>query len=156
MKVAQLCPTLCDPMYYSPPGFSVLGILQAGSRSLLQGIFPTQGLNLGLPHCRLTLYCLSHQGSPAGDGLAISMKQYRGGWESLGLGQDFSPSLGSPCTAPCTQLGRPASLPVTWGRDPLPCRLQGLTLRWKSDGGACRPCSQVAGALSWFCHSPAG
>ena len=30
---------------------------------LLQGIFPTQGLNLGLPHCRLTLYCLSHQGS---------------------------------------------------------------------------------------------
>ena len=31
---------------------------------LLQGIFPTQGLNLGLPHCRQTLYHLSHQGSP--------------------------------------------------------------------------------------------
>ena len=30
---------------------------------LLQGIFPTQGLNLGLPHCRQTLYHLSHQGS---------------------------------------------------------------------------------------------
>ena len=30
---------------------------------LLQGIFPTQGLNLGLPHCRQTLYRLSHQGS---------------------------------------------------------------------------------------------
>ena len=29
---------------------------------LLQGIFPTQGLNLGLPHCRQTLYHLSHQG----------------------------------------------------------------------------------------------
>ena len=28
----------------------------------LQGIFPTQGLNPGLPHCRQTLYCLSHQG----------------------------------------------------------------------------------------------
>ena len=27
--VAQSCPTLCDPMYYSPPGFSVHGILQA-------------------------------------------------------------------------------------------------------------------------------
>ena len=27
--VAQLCPTLCDPMDYSPPGSSVLGILQA-------------------------------------------------------------------------------------------------------------------------------
>ena len=25
--------------------------------------FPTQGLNPGLPHCRQTLYCLSHQGS---------------------------------------------------------------------------------------------
>ena len=28
------------------------------------GIFPTQGSNLGLLHCRLILYCLSHQGSP--------------------------------------------------------------------------------------------
>ena len=31
---------------------------------LLQGIFPTQGLNPGLSHCRQTLYYLSHQGSP--------------------------------------------------------------------------------------------
>ena len=31
---------------------------------LLQEIFPTQGLNPGLPHCRQTLYRLSHQGSP--------------------------------------------------------------------------------------------
>ena len=31
---------------------------------LLQGIFPTQGSNPGLPHCRQMLYCLSHQGSP--------------------------------------------------------------------------------------------
>ena len=29
MKVAQLCPTLCDPMDCSPPGSSVHGILQA-------------------------------------------------------------------------------------------------------------------------------
>ena len=35
-----------------------------GSLSLLQGIFPTQGLNPGLLHCRQTLYQLSHQGSP--------------------------------------------------------------------------------------------
>ena len=35
-----------------------------GSLSLLQGIFPTQGLNLGLPHCRQILYQLSHKGSP--------------------------------------------------------------------------------------------
>ena len=32
-----------------------------GSLSLLQGIFPTQGLNPGLPHCRRFLYQLSHQ-----------------------------------------------------------------------------------------------
>ena len=35
-----------------------------GSLSLLQGIFPTQGSNPGLPHCRRTLYQLSHKGSP--------------------------------------------------------------------------------------------
>ena len=34
-----------------------------GCHFLLQGIFPTQGLNPGLPHCRQTLYHLSHQGS---------------------------------------------------------------------------------------------
>ena len=28
---------------------------------LLQGIFPNQGLNPGLPHCRQTLYCLTHR-----------------------------------------------------------------------------------------------
>ena len=35
-----------------------------GCHALLQGIFPTQGSNLGLPHCRQILSCLSHQGSP--------------------------------------------------------------------------------------------
>ena len=35
-----------------------------GSLSLLQGIFPTQGLNPGIPNCRQTLYQLSHKGSP--------------------------------------------------------------------------------------------
>ena len=34
------------------------------SLSLLQGIFPTQGLNPGLPHCRQVLYQLSHKRSP--------------------------------------------------------------------------------------------
>ena len=28
-KSLQLCPTLCDPIDYSPPGFSVHGILRA-------------------------------------------------------------------------------------------------------------------------------
>ena len=35
-----------------------------GSQSFLQGIFPVQGSNLGLPHCRQILYHLSRQGSP--------------------------------------------------------------------------------------------
>ena len=68
-EVAQLCPTLCDPMDCSPPGSSVHGIFPGrntgvGCHFLLQEIFPTQGLNPGLPHCRQTLCPLSHQGSP--------------------------------------------------------------------------------------------
>ena len=35
-----------------------------GSLSLLQGIFPTQGSNPGLPHCRWILYQLNHKGCP--------------------------------------------------------------------------------------------
>ena len=37
---------------------------RVGCHFLLQGIFPTQGSNLGLPPCRQMLYPLSHQGSP--------------------------------------------------------------------------------------------
>jgi len=49
--------------------YTVHGILQARilewvCLSLLQGIFPTQGSNPGLPHCRQILYQLSHKGSP--------------------------------------------------------------------------------------------
>ena len=35
-----------------------------GCHSLLQGIYPTQGSNPGLPHCRQILYHLSHRRSP--------------------------------------------------------------------------------------------
>ena len=58
----QSCPTLCDPRDCNPPGSSVYGSLQA--RILKWGIFPTQGSNLGLLHCRQILYHLSYQGSP--------------------------------------------------------------------------------------------
>ena len=68
--VAQSCPTLCDLMGCSPPGFSVQGDSPGkntgvGFHSLLQGIFSTKGSKLGLLHCRQSLYCLSHQGSPS-------------------------------------------------------------------------------------------
>ena len=46
--VAQSCPTLCDPITYSLPGFSV------------NGIFLTQGANPGLLHCKQILYRLRH------------------------------------------------------------------------------------------------
>ena len=64
-----------DPVDCSPPGFSVHGISEgkntgASCHSLLQGIFPTQGLNPYLLHCRLILYLpLGHLGvlfSPMG------------------------------------------------------------------------------------------
>ena len=42
-----------------------------GRLSLLQGIFPTQGSNPGLPHCRWILYQLNHKGSPWGRRLYI-------------------------------------------------------------------------------------
>ena len=68
MKVEVLVTsTLCDPMGSTPPDSSAredspgknTGV---GSHSLLQGIFPTQGSNPGLLHCRQILYHLSHQG----------------------------------------------------------------------------------------------
>ena len=67
--VSQLYLTLCNHMDCSPPGSTVhrdsagknTGV---GSLSLLQGIFPTQGSDPGLLHCRQILYQLSHQGSP--------------------------------------------------------------------------------------------
>ena len=67
--VAQSHLTLCDLMVCSPPGSSVCGDSPGKNtavsfHALLQGIFPTQRLNSGLPHCRQILHHLSHQGSP--------------------------------------------------------------------------------------------
>ena len=65
--VTQSCVTLCDPtdctgssVHGDSPGKNT-GV---GCHTLLQGIFPTQGMNLDLPHCRWILYCLSHQRRP--------------------------------------------------------------------------------------------
>ena len=67
--ITQLCPTLCNPMDCSLPGSPVHGSLQARilewiAISFSRGIFLTQGLNLGLLHCRQMLCRLSHGGSP--------------------------------------------------------------------------------------------
>ena len=68
-SVAQSCPALCDPLDYSPPRSSVYGHSPSKNTRvcchvLIQGIFPTQGSNLGIPQCRKNLYHLSHQGCP--------------------------------------------------------------------------------------------
>ena len=61
---SESCPVVSDSLrphgLYSPwnsPGQNT-GV---GSLSLLQGIFPAQGSNTGLPHCRQVLYQLSHR-----------------------------------------------------------------------------------------------
>ena len=67
LKWNERCSVVSDSFrphrLYSPwnsPGHNT-GV---GSCSLLQGIFPTQGSNPGLPHCRQILYQLSHKESP--------------------------------------------------------------------------------------------
>ena len=67
--VIESCPSPCDPMDCSPPGSSVHGDSPgkntgAGCHARLQEIFPTQGSNQGLLHCRWIFYHLSHQGNP--------------------------------------------------------------------------------------------
>ena len=65
VKVSQSCPTLCDPMDCIARGILQARILKLSSLSFLQGIFPTQGSNPGIPHGRQILYRLSHKGSPS-------------------------------------------------------------------------------------------
>ena len=69
MLVTQLCPTLCNPVDCSFPGFSVHEKSTGRNTgvdccALLQGIFPTQRSNPCLLHSRQILYCLSNQGNP--------------------------------------------------------------------------------------------
>ena len=58
------CVQLCDPMNYTSSWNSPCKNAGVGCHAVLQGIFPTQRWNPGLPHCTQTLYQLSHKGSP--------------------------------------------------------------------------------------------
>ena len=68
LLVVQSCPTLqprgLQPARLLCPWDSPGKNTGVGSLSLLQWIFPTQGSNLGLLHCRQVLYPVSHQGRP--------------------------------------------------------------------------------------------
>ena len=86
-KLLQSCSTLCYPMDCSPPGSFVHGDSPGkntgvGCHALLQGIFPTQGSNPGLPHCRWILYCLRHQVSSISCSNKLA-NPGRGSWEPL-------------------------------------------------------------------------
>ena len=66
--VVKSCPTLANPgtiAFQAPLSWDFLGKnTGVGCHSFLQGIFPTQELNLGFLHCRQILYRLNHQESP--------------------------------------------------------------------------------------------
>ena len=67
VRVCESCSVLSDSL--QPHGLyssrnSPDQYTGVGSLFLLQGIFPTQELNPGLPHCRQILYQLGHKGSP--------------------------------------------------------------------------------------------
>ena len=66
LHVCESCSVMSDSLWphglYSPWN-SLDQNTRVGSLSLLQGIFPTQGSNPGLLHCRQILYQLNHKGS---------------------------------------------------------------------------------------------
>ena len=65
VKVTQSCLFSTPWTIYIVHGINSAGQnTGVGSLSLLQGIFPTQGSNPGLPHGIQILYRLSHKGSP--------------------------------------------------------------------------------------------
>ena len=74
----------------------------------LQGIFPTQGSNLGVLHCRQILYHLSHQGSPM---KITSMPKYHQEALLLGPSQGSLHPLGS-LPHPPARVGSSQALPV--------------------------------------------
>ena len=64
VKVAQLCPTLCDPMDYTVHGILQSRILEWVTFPFSRGSSQSRDSNPGLLHDRQILYQLSHKGSP--------------------------------------------------------------------------------------------
>ena len=54
-SISQSCPTLCNLIRLLSPRDSPDNTTGVSSNSFLQGVFPTQGSNLGLLHCRQIL-----------------------------------------------------------------------------------------------------
>ena len=64
VKLAQLCPSLCDPMEYTVHVILQARILEWVAFPFSRGIFPTQESNPSCPYCKRILNQLSHKGSP--------------------------------------------------------------------------------------------
>ena len=123
-----------------------MGLLQArvGSHALLQGVFPTQGLNPHLPHCRQILYRLSHQGSPRilewaaypfpGDlsdpGIELGSLYCR--WILYQLSYQGNPTVAAAAAAKSLQLCPTLFDPIDGSPpgSPIPGILQARTLEW--------------------------
>ena len=105
--VAQLCPTLCDSMDCSPPSSSDHGDSPGkntgvGCHFLFQGIFPTQGLNPGLLHCRRFFTA-----EPPGKPIVFLLQLI-----------DTSVPSDTSCTLVCSQLGHPLTASLLLGITP--------------------------------------
>ena len=79
--------------------------MRVGCHALLQGMFPTQGSNSGLLHCRRILYRLSRQGSPLSPGIGKYGRGSCPSEEGSGgavhrLGPDIAGQLVSPASGP--------------------------------------------------------
>ena len=98
------------------------------SHSLLQGISPTQGSNLGLLLCRQILYHLSHQGSPVNNaavnaGVSIKVIVSSGCMPTSGIVVDlhFRPVIYTPGFSKCVDVKSP---------ERYPCRRNASFIKW--------------------------
>ena len=87
-----------------------------GCHALLQGIFPTQGSNPGLPHCRQILYHLSHQGSPVICSTLLLCLQYFPASESFPMSQLYTSGgkSGASVSASFLPMNIQDSVPLGW------------------------------------------
>ena len=104
VKVTQSCQTVCDPVDCSLTGFSVHGDSPGkntgvGCHALFQVIFPTQGLNPGLLHCRRFFTA-----EPPGKPIVFLLQLI-----------DTSVPSDTSCTLVCSQPGHPLSASLLLG-----------------------------------------
>ena len=137
-EISQSCPTLCNPVDCSPPSSSVHGILQARivewiAISFSRGIFPTWGLNPGLPHCRQTLYCLEPPEKPSMKVLHTKKKvkrelPYDSAILFLGIYPDKTLNAKDPCTP--MFIAALFAIAKTWNQPKCPATEKCITKLW--------------------------